>query len=227
MASVEHKGNCAFEMLLSKSVPHVLEKIFFSLDYDSFKNCHQVCNGWKDLLISEPFQTKSKLVCLYQRLQERYNLLTPEREKRSNELALLEKSKFGTLEEVKSLLLKGIDPNCKHTNCKDTDYWGRIWWRKTPLNWAVEKGNPELTKLLLDAGAEFNNADLFGATPLYSAVYNHHKDVARLLLDKGADPNPTDSHGNTILSLAATRGHKDIVKLLLDAGADPNKYEFK
>ena len=91
MASVEHKGNCAFEMLLSKSVPHVLEKIFFSLDYDSFKNCHQVCNGWKDLLISEPFQTKSKLVCLYQRLQERYNLLTPEREKRSNELALLEK----------------------------------------------------------------------------------------------------------------------------------------
>ena len=58
---MDHKGHCAFDLLLSKSVPHVLEKIFFSLDYESFKNCQEVCNGWKKSLTSERFQRKASL----------------------------------------------------------------------------------------------------------------------------------------------------------------------
>ena len=31
--------SCAFNKLFNKSVPHILEKIFLSLDYASFKTC--------------------------------------------------------------------------------------------------------------------------------------------------------------------------------------------
>ena len=35
----------SFDVLLNKNVPHVLEKIFLSLDYASFKSCLQVSQG--------------------------------------------------------------------------------------------------------------------------------------------------------------------------------------
>ena len=62
---MDHKCHCAFDLLLSISVPHVLEKIFFSLDYESFKNCQEVCNGWKKSLTSERFQRKASQVYFY------------------------------------------------------------------------------------------------------------------------------------------------------------------
>ena len=43
--------------LFTESVPHVLEKIFFSLDYESFKTCKEVSISWNKLLTSESFKT--------------------------------------------------------------------------------------------------------------------------------------------------------------------------
>ena len=53
---------CAFNKLFTKSVPHILEKIFFSLDYKSFKICKEVSNSWNDLLTLESFKRMGKSV---------------------------------------------------------------------------------------------------------------------------------------------------------------------
>ena len=50
---------CAFDTLFTKHVPHILEKIFLSLDYESFKSCCQASNAWKKVLTSESFQSKA------------------------------------------------------------------------------------------------------------------------------------------------------------------------
>ena len=47
---------CAFDKLFSKSVPHIFERIFFSLDYESFKRCLEVNKSWNDLMTSERFK---------------------------------------------------------------------------------------------------------------------------------------------------------------------------
>ena len=49
-----------FETLLAMNVPHILEAIFFSLDYKSFKRCMDVCVAWNVLLKSKAFTTKAK-----------------------------------------------------------------------------------------------------------------------------------------------------------------------
>ena len=49
-----------FDTLFEKSVPHILERIFFYLDYESFKTCGDVCKVWKDLLTSQTFRRKAK-----------------------------------------------------------------------------------------------------------------------------------------------------------------------
>ena len=51
-----------FDILLTKSVPHILETIFLSLDYKSFKTCMEVTKAWNELLKSKSFQRKAKSV---------------------------------------------------------------------------------------------------------------------------------------------------------------------
>ena len=55
-------NTCGFDILLSKNVPHILEDIFFSVDYDSFKKCLEVSKSWNDLLTSESFLRRGKSV---------------------------------------------------------------------------------------------------------------------------------------------------------------------
>ena len=49
-----------FDTIFTKSVPHILENIFFSLDYKSYKNCMKVCIAWNDLLTSDSFRRCGK-----------------------------------------------------------------------------------------------------------------------------------------------------------------------
>ena len=56
-AEEELKG---FEKLLAKNVPHILEGIFFSLDYPSFRTCLRVSKTWYELLTTDRFQKKAR-----------------------------------------------------------------------------------------------------------------------------------------------------------------------
>ena len=52
---------CGFDLLFSKNVPHILEKIFLYMeDYDSFKACQDVCIAWRALFSSEAFKKRAR-----------------------------------------------------------------------------------------------------------------------------------------------------------------------
>lgn len=202
-----------FDKLFTKSVPHILEKIFLSLDYASFNNCQEVCNEWKAFLGSEQFNRRAKYVYLDEILEIKW-------EERDDEENLTTYSMEGNVEEVQNLLNKGVNPNA---NSYETSIRvGTIDIATTPLCVAAENGTKDVVKLLLDAGAEPNIADGYGDTPLYSATKKNHTDVVKLLLNAGVEPNVADKYGDTPLKLAVHNGCKMLVKLLLDRGAEPN-----
>ncbi|KAK4225382.1 ankyrin repeat-containing domain protein [Podospora fimiseda] len=62
----------------------------------------------------------------------------------------------------------------------------------TPLSWAAQQGNLAMVTLLLQGGAELNEADLTGHTPLIWASENGHDAIAQLLVNRGADVNAQD-----------------------------------
>ena len=66
---------CAFDTLFTKNVPHIQEKIFFSLDYASYKTCMEVSQAWNELLKSESYHKKSKTVFRTEILEEKMKLL--------------------------------------------------------------------------------------------------------------------------------------------------------
>ena len=52
---------CHFNVLFTRNVPHILEKIFLSLDLESYANCQEVSSVWKNLLTSENYLGKAKM----------------------------------------------------------------------------------------------------------------------------------------------------------------------
>lgn len=122
------------------------------------------------------------------------------------------------------------------------------WYGQTALMWAAAAGNTEAMQLLIDAGADVNQASSRIAAPevepdrqqggfvyaeipegrltaLHFAAREGEQDAAQVLIDAGADLDLGDGYGTTPLVLATLNGHLGIAANLLEAGADPNKQD--
>lgn len=96
----------------------------------------------------------------------------------------------------------------------------------TPLHEAVESGNADLVRLLVEGGADVDATGSFGDTPLHVAVDGSYVEIVRILVEGGADVNKPGSFDNTPLHEAVERGHAEIVRILVEGGGDINKPGF-
>lgn len=87
-----------------------------------------------------------------------------------------------------------------------------------PLGKAAYFGKTEMVRYLLNAGADPDMSNLWGATPLAWAAHSGDVESTRLLLERGACPDPALPSGLTLwpLRYAAERGHIEVAKLILD-----------
>ena len=121
----------------------------------------------------------------------------------------------GDTEAVRSLLREGTDVNAAQGD------------GMTALHWAAERGDVELTEMLLYAGANKEAVTRLGDyTPLHLASKASHAPVIETLLEAGSDANAaTTTGGATPLHFAAASGSADGVAALLDHGAEVNAQE--
>ena len=112
---------CAFDKLFTINVPHILERIFFSLDYESFKACLKVNKTWHKLLSSEAFQRWGKSA-----FQEKISI---------DEKKLWHAARENKVREVMSLLSSGL------LNINSDD-----WFARTPLQVALTNGHKNVVK---------------------------------------------------------------------------------
>jgi ankyrin repeat protein len=138
--------------------------------------------------------------------------------------ALLTATRTKDLEAVRTLLQQGSDPNPPYDS-----YDGY-----TPLMFSSQNGDTEMTRLLIEAGAQTERRDHNGERALEWATSAHYlhsfADVpgcVRLLLDAGS---PADSDGDRfgvspLMHASHYGGHADLIRMLLEAGADPNRID--
>jgi ankyrin repeat protein len=89
----------------------------------------------------------------------------------------------------------------------------------TALMFAARAGDLASARLLVDAGANVNDADAWGVSALVLAAHSGFADLAEFLLEKGADPNSAAA-GFTALHEAIMRRDERLVAILLAHGAD-------
>ena len=93
---------------------------------------------------------------------------------------------------------------------------------RTPLHIAVHYSELAVAQLLIERGAEVNQAMTDGRTPLFVAAQNGKLDIAQLLLDRGAEVNQAMNDGATPLYIAAQEDQLDVAQLLIKRGAEVN-----
>ena len=99
---------------------------------------------------------------------------------------------------------------------------GDVLGENTQLHEAVEDGELELVRFLIDAGADVNALDKWLDTPLIIAAEEGDLEIVQILVDAGADVNVQDRWLDTPLHIATEEGDLEIVQILVDAGADVN-----
>jgi ankyrin repeat protein len=93
------------------------------------------------------------------------------------------------------------------------------------LHWLVDLEELDLTRRLLDAGANVNQRTGLGVDALSLAIENRDLPMVQLLLDSGADVKTADAAGETPLMLAARSGSPEIVRAVLAKGVDIDQRE--
>ena len=144
----------------------------------------------------------------------------------------------GNVENVRALLAGGADPFMKTE--KGTAPLHVATWGGSPYaaDWTEDQKTNllEVTKLLIERGADVNSTGEHGWTPLHGAAYKGVDVIVRFLVEHGARLDEFDEYGQTPLSIASaviTAGSKDFyyqssrvlrkstADLLLKLGAKP------
>ena len=108
-------------------------------------------------------------------------------------------------------MLVNIGADINHVHCGEA-----------PLIQATRIGAINAMNLLLEKGANVNQAGKDGQTALMVGASQGRVDMVRALLAKGAYVNRVDKDENSALTLAAQKGYANIVKLLLVPGVNVN-----
>ncbi len=119
----------------------------------------------------------------------------------------------GDLAAVRDLIAKKADVNVPQPD------------GATALHWAVYRNSPEMTGVLLRAGAKANTTNKDGVSPLYMASLYGNSSIIDMLIKAGGDPKAKGPNGETMLMLAARNGTPEAVKRLIAAGAEVDAKE--
>lgn len=151
---------------------------------------------------------------------------------------LIEAAFRGDTDTVEKLIDDGVDVNARYNGSPSafrdddggTPVAGANW---TALHAAASALRPEVIELLIEAGADLDLDDGYGATALAMSVdvydrTNQKDDCALLLIEAGASVNTKTRvyidgvGGNSPLHRAVVWNQKQAVKALIEAGADVN-----
>ena len=99
----------------------------------------------------------------------------------------------------------------------------------TELIEAIQNGNLEIVKLLIEKGADINDTfevkigyNTYYMTPLIYSSYLGNLSLVKYLVENGANVNAKGKYGDMALGTALEKGHLEIVKYLIEHGADIN-----
>jgi len=119
---------------------------------------------------------------------------------------------------IKAVAL-GTVADVEHEIAQGAELEGRDYWERTAWLVAIQCGDLEKARLLLEKGADRNAVGRCSQPSLFYTLPGHQVAMLRWLLSLGIDIEQTDEFGETPLMAAAEGSRVDVVELLLAHGA--------
>ncbi|XP_028618460.1 ankyrin repeat and SOCS box protein 15 [Grammomys surdaster] len=116
--------------------------------------------------------------------------------------------KAGLVENVKTLLEKGVWPNTKNDK------------GETPLLIAIKKGSYDMVSALIKYNTSLDQPCIKRWSAMHEAAKQGRKDIITLLLNHRGNVHLRDGFGVTPLGVAAEYGHCDVLEHLIHKGGD-------
>jgi ankyrin repeat protein len=111
---------------------------------------------------------------------------------------------FGQFEVARYLVLKGADVNLPSNN----------GFHVFPIHSAAAGSYNDITRMLIENGAQVNVKQQAGATPLHSAAQNGNLELLIMLLENGAETSVRMEGGKLPADLAREKGFDEISEIL-------------
>jgi uncharacterized protein len=86
----------------------------------------------------------------------------------------------------------------------------------SPLMESITINNLEITKLIIENGADIEFRDEDNITPLMVAASHGNVEIVKLLIQSGADPNAINDYDRKAIQAAAEEGYQEVVEYLSD-----------
>jgi ankyrin repeat protein len=128
---------------------------------------------------------------------------------------LLTAARSGDIAEISQLISEGMDIDCE------------LKYSSSALILASARGQEEVVRILLAAGAKANRRNYFGVSPILEATERGFVDIVRLLVNSGADVNLRHNNGKTAILAATVKRDRKMIKTLLELGADADLEDFE
>ncbi len=111
----------------------------------------------------------------------------------------------GNIWFVEAMLKNGHPPNVREESKIE----------ETPILFAVKLGNFDITRILLDNGANLEAANEVGVNSLLLACYTRNTQMVKFLLSKGAKVNRAANCNTTALMISSNLGDMQTLEILL------------
>jgi hypothetical protein len=211
------ENNCEILSALheSRAIPDsILERIAQELKINDFNVGHN-----EPKLISLSQKTETSVSCsIHDSVKvESFSKADLETEKKVSTAALHNAAKLRNLEQVR-LLVQNPLVELDAFNVEGKTALHLVTGYNPQLPSALQHTNAgEITKLLLDAGANPDKYSRYGESALFYAVKHAKSEAVEHLLAAGANINNIDTKSSmTALQFAVLNGHNTIIKILLD-----------
>ena len=93
------------------------------------------------------------------------------------------------------------------------------------FHWASRSGHLEVSRVLVDHGANVNARQRNHFTPLHLSAEYGHLEIVKLLLERGADVHALNSYGQMPYQASLAFGHREIADFLREHGADRTRFD--
>ena len=189
------------KFLSNPGFQHLIENIFWNLDFEDLKMCAQINQSCKEIL-KHPIFCLAKFQHLSNKNRKDWMIAIKSLRNPDKGIAIISYLKWNFKKET-------VDPPCYSSSAVQDDFRKKIW--ECCLKKESSDEAAEIVKMLAPLTYDLDTSNEWGETPISLAACKGHTKIVKILAPLTENPNASDIYGETPINFTQ---NKEILSIL-------------